>query len=210
MKNYKKTPAVENIISELDELETQLKIRSVNLTEAFQKHKKNFSYLFRKLHGQILELDQIDRNSSINLDDLKEQSQILIDILETDFNFSYTEFHEIPYDLITTIQSIEIELKKYVDEIGSIEITRENKIISDFKINLTKFKNELAIQQRYVKALKNTTMKEFDIWKEQLLNDIKNLKFYIDNKLGTTKSKLEDYNQISSAYNHLKNALSTR
>ena len=195
---------LDEIKSDLEELEVQLNLGKKEFKSAFEKKRKEFSATMQKFHS---DLSEYEKKGSGKIQKLKEKSADLLDTLESNFDFSYTDYSEKPHNLKTALEDFEHGLKEYYKEVEGKSM--EVKKIAGHEIDegIGKFKKELEVQQAYLKHLTEKSKTEWEEWKQKKLEEVQDLKGKIEGKVASSKEKAGKFNEdVAEAYRHLRTA----
>lgn len=197
MKEKSKKSLTDEIKAELDDLEEQLKQSSAEVKGSYQEKKKKIASLLKKYAHQL------EETGSERIGDVKKGSLELIDLLEADYDISYTDYEDEPGKISKAIDSLEEKINK----IGSEAEKLKGHIEEDVHHKLEKFKTELDIQKAHFKGTKDRAMVEYEEWKNSRLNDVGELKEKIEHGKEIAGEKMDSFSEeLSKSYGHLKQA----
>lgn len=201
MESQNKKSIVDEIKSELADLEKQLEKSSEGIKEYYKERKKHLAELMKKYASEI------EESGEEKIHELKESSDELLDLLEADYDFSYTDFEDNSHKISKAIDKYELILKKKVKEMSDDTVQAKNRLELEINKNLDKFRTELDIQKAHFKGTKERAVTEFDEWKESRLKDVDRLKNELEQTKQETEVKLEKFSEeITASFDHLKNA----
>lgn len=204
MEEKKKTPKIEHIANEIEELEVQLKLGKLDLTDSINNRKKELAGLIRKVYGFG---EKVEKESEEKLHEVKEKTDELLDILDADFNFSYTDYDDEHGHLLEKLQELERKAKEVYEKLEQEASKRGEKVKEEFSVGMEKFKNELKIHQKQLQNRTDEAVSEFNEWRQERLKDIENIKELLEEKKSEVEEKTDTFNtEISKAYSHLKKA----
>lgn len=204
MEAEEKKTFTDHLKSDLEELEVQLKLGGMELKKSYGTQKERFAGLVRKFHEYV---NEIEHEGAEKVSGFKEKSRDLLDVLETDFDISYTDYSDKPQDVKAALLAFEESLKDLYNQLDEKTVSRRKKLETELRLGLDKFRNELAIQQKHLEHQKAKSMDEFDKWKENRLEEVQNLKKRIDERFKETGGKIDKLNEdLGEAYDHLKKA----
>ncbi|GEM_PF-2165097 len=202
MEEQSKESLLKKIKQELDDLEVQLNLGSKELKEAYENRKTRFSEMVKRIQDY---LDESEKTGKEKIEELKKSSKELLDTLENDYDFSYTDYSEKSNDIKNALLNFEKSVKEYYDKSG-LE-AKKNQFEQELKQGIEKFKTELSVHQTQLKQLQENSNTEWEEWKKARLEDVEEMKQKLDQKLGGSKEKIDQFNkEISEAYQHLKSA----
>lgn len=197
MASLNKNPLLEEIKHELHELEAQVKSGRKELNKAYKSRNEKFSGLIKNVHNYISEVEKAGGEKAR---ELESDSKYLLDTLESDFDFSYTDFEEKPQNLKSALHDFEVSLKNFYKELNEKTGYAKKKLENEWKANLKKLKSEI---QNVKKSEEN-----LEEWKVNRLEEMKSLKEKIDQRVHRSKDKIDQFNlELTEAYDHLKAAL---
>ena len=186
---------IEEIKAELEELEKQLKQSGEDVKSTYQERKKKIAGILKQY------TQQLEASGSERLKEVKEDSKELIDLLEANYDISYTDYAEESGRISTAVDSLKEKIKKMGEEAEKLK----GQISGDVTETLEKFKTELDIQKAHFKATKERTLKEYEEWKRNRLEEVTKLKEKLEKEMAN--SKLEAFtDELSKSYDHLKQA----
>ncbi len=204
MEEESKKTLLEEIKSDLDDLEHQLNLGTEEIKGAFEKKKKSFSSLVKKIQEN---LSEYEKTGSEKIKDLKAKASDLIDTLESDFDLSYTDYSENPHTFKTVVEDFEELVKKYYNEVEDKSKAAKDKTQQELKLKIEKFKHELDIQEAQLVKLSGHNPEEWEEWKQKKLDEVKSLKNKINEKMESSKQKAGKFNEeVAEAYRHLRSA----
>jgi len=201
METKNKKSIIEELKSELTDLEKQLEKTSDGMKENYKKRKKHIASLIKKYAREI------EETGEEKIHELKESSDELLDLLEADYDLSYTDFENNSHKISKAIDKYELILKGKIKELSTETTQVKNRLEVEINKNLDKFRTELDIQKAHFKGTKERAVSEFEEWKENRLKDVDNLKKELDQKKQETEVKFEKFSEeITVSYDHLKKA----
>ncbi len=186
---------IEEIKAELEELEEQLKQSGDDVKSTYQQKKKKIAEILKQYTKQL------EETGGERLKEVKEDSKELIDLLEADFNISYTDYAEESGKISNAVEALKEKIKKVGEEAEKLK----GQISEDISDTLEKFKTELDIQKAHFRATRERTLKEYEEWKKNRLKEVSILKEKLEKEMAN--SKLEGFtDELSKSYEHLKQA----
>ncbi len=196
-----KKSIIDDIKKELADLEEQLK-------KGGEEFKENYHQKKLKIIAQIRKYaTEIEGIGEEKISGLKESSRELLDLLEADYDFSYTEYESNTRKISNAIDDFEKKVKEIFENLASDTRGATAKLEVEINKNLDKFKTELDIQKAHFKGTKERAVSEFEEWKEKRLQDIETLKTELEQKKEEAEDKFEKFSEeISSSFDHLKKA----
>lgn len=201
METHNKKSIISEIKSELDDLENHLKKGSEEFKELYKEKKQKLANLIKTYASEI------EESGEDKIHDLKDSSKELLDLLEADYDLSYTDYENESHKISKAIDTFELKAKEIFNSMRSDVRQAQLKLKEELSQSLDKFKVELDIQKAHLKGTKDRASTEFDEWKEKRLKDIEGLKTNLEQKKEETEDKLEKFNEeISSSFDHLKKA----
>lgn len=201
METHNKKSIISEIKSELDDLENHLKKGSEEFKEFYKQKKQKLANLIKTYASEI------EESGEDKIHELKNSSEELLNLLEADYDLSYTEYEGESHKISKAIDKFELKAKEIFNNMKTDARQAQLKLKEELNINLNKFKTELDIQKAHLKGTKDRATSEFDEWKEKRLKDIEGLKTDLDQKKEETGDKFDKFSdEISSSFDHLKKA----
>lgn len=201
MEGTEKPKMLQEIRHELEELEGQLKKSGAEFKAVYAEKKKRMAAILRDY------LHELEESGSEKLHEIRQGSKELIDLLEADYDVSYTEYEEEPKRISKAIESLEEKAKKIYGEIGAEAAKAKKLFEGTFKVDLDKFKTELDLQAAHFKGTKERAVSEFETWKSQRLAEVAELRKKLDEKKEETEDKLDKFkDELEVSFDHLKKA----
>lgn len=201
MEKKSKKSIIEELKQELEDLEGQLKKSGKEFKDHYSEKRNKIAGLIKKYAAEL------EETGEEKFHELKESSDELLDLLEADYDISYTDYENESHKISKAIDKFEIKAKAIFENLTEETREAKAKIEDELNKNLDKFKTELDIQKAHFKGTKDRAVSEFDEWKEKRLKDIDVLKKDLEVKKEETEDKLEKFSEeISSSYSHLKKA----
>ena len=201
MESHNKKSILSEIKSELDDLENFLKKGSDEFKEFYKQKKQKLADLIKTYASEI------EESGEDKIHDLKESSKELLDLLEADYDLSYTEYEGETHKISNAIDKFELKVKEIFNNMKSDTRQAQTKLKEELNLNLNKFKTELDIQKAHLKGTKDRATTEFDDWKEKRLKDIDELKTDLEHKKEAAEEKIESFSdEVSNSFDHLKKA----
>ena len=186
---------IEEIKAELDDLEEQLKQSGEDVKGTYQEKKKRIANILRQYAKQLEEA------GSDRLKEIGEDSKELIGLLEADYNLSYTDYVEETGKISNAVDALKEKIKKVGGEAEKLK----GQLSGDIGETLEKFKTELDIQKAHYRATKERTLREYEEWKKNRLEEVAALKERLEKEMAG--SKLEAFtDELSKSYDHLRQA----
>jgi CII-binding regulator of phage lambda lysogenization HflD len=197
---------IEKIKAELEELELQLNLGMKDAKDQFFDQKKKVIEL---LEESETFLKQMEEQGDSNFSKLKHQASDLLEILEADYDISYTEFEDKPAKLSSTLEDMRHQLDKYTHKLDEQGHKMKEKLEVKFANTLGKLEARIAVQRKRLAHKQEKSHEEFDQWKDTLLSDVKSLRHKIETRAEKSGKKYEGFSEeITEAYDHLKKAIS--
>ena len=191
----------ERIKKEIEELESLLKKNSEEVKVEFQQQKSRVTDKI-KTFG-----DQLENASQEQLQSLKDSTTELLDLLDADFDLSYTDFDDSSGKLSSAIEKYESKAKEAVASLSDEASQAKAKISAELHESLNKFKMEMDIQKAHLKGTKDRASSELDYWKEKRLAELRRLKEELEGKKEAAGEKLDQFSdELSTSFDHLKKA----
>ncbi len=201
MESKDKKSIINEMKQELDDMEVMLKKSGGELKDAYQEKKKKFASLLKAYAKQL------ETSGNEKIHELRDSSMELIDMLEADYNLSYTEFDEHSHKVTRAIEKLEKKAREVLSEVEENSTKAKARIEGDFKKNMELFKTELDIQKAHFKSTKERASQGFDEWKKARLVEIESMKKQLDQKKEVAEEKFEKFNEeLSESFSHLKSA----
>ncbi|MCG8308555.1 MAG: hypothetical protein MI975_14275 [Cytophagales bacterium] len=201
MEEKNKKSIIEEIKSELEELEGQLKQSGEDFKVYYKKKKKNIAGLIKKYTNEI------EESGEEKIHELRESSRELLDLLEADYDLSYTEYENESHKISGAIDKYERKAKEVFNNLSSDVKETKAKLEEELDKNLNRFKTELDIQKAHFKGTKDRAVSEFEEWKEKRLKDIDDFKKDLEQKKERAEEKIDKFSEeISESYSLLKKA----
>lgn len=201
MEEKDKKSIIDEIRMELDDLEVQLKKSGKEFKETYAEKKTKIAGLIKNYASKI------EGVGEEKMHDLKNSTDELLDLLEADYNISYTDYEANSHKISSAIDRFESKTKEMLDNLNSEAKQAGQKLNEELSKNLDKFRMELDIQMAHFKGTKDRAANEFETWKEKRLNDIEKLKTDLEGKKEETEDKLEKFSdEIATSYSHLRQA----
>ncbi len=191
----------DEIKKELDDLEAQLKKSGAEFKDHYKLKKQEIAAQLKKYTHEIEGIGEE------KIKDLKESYEELMDLLEADYDFSYTDYENESTKISSALDKFEAKAKEIFKNMTSEARQAKAKLEQDLKKNLSKFKTELDIQKAHFKGTKERATSGFEDWKDNRLKDIDELKTNLEQKKGAAEGKFESFSdEVSESFDHLKKA----
>ena len=201
MEEQEKKSLINEIKVELEDLEKHLKKSSDEFKTTYQEKKKKFAALIKDY------VNELEESGGEKVQDAKESSMELIDLLEADYDISYTEYEDEPHKLAKAIDTFEEKAKEVFDTVSASTSKAKENFDKEFAKNKEKFNTELDIQKAHFQGTKDRTMKEYEDWKEKRLEDIEQLKGKLDQQKEEAGEKFGKFSEeMTESLSHLKKA----
>jgi hypothetical protein len=201
MKEKVKKPIIEEIKHELDEMEGILKKSGDEFKNYYKAKKKNFAELIKNYAHEF------EASGEEKIHELKESTGELLDLLESDYDLSYTDYENESHKISKAIDKFEGQAKIFVSKISEKSKSTRVEIEEDLHKNLEKFRGELDIQKAHWKGTKERALAEFEDWKKSRLSDIEKLKKELEQKKMETEEKIGEFSEeLIESFDHLKKA----
>lgn len=192
---------INEIKEELEELEEQLKKGSSEFKDNYKLKKQKIAGIIKKYAQEIEEIGEG------KIHELKDSYKELLDLLEADYDFSYTEYENESHKISSALEKFEEKAKEIFQDLTSEALQTKAKLEKDLNRNLSKFKTELDIQKAHFKGTKDRATSGFEDWKEKRLKDIDELKTDLEHKKEAAEEKIESFSdEVSDSFDHLKKA----
>ena len=201
MKTNDKKSIIDEAKIELEELEELLMKGGEEFKEAYKQKKHKIVGIIKKY---IKELEESGEDKMLHV---MESTDELLNLLEADYDLSYTEYENESHKIAKAIDTFEKKASEIFVNINTEVKHTKSKIEEELSINLEKFKTEMDIQKAHFKGTKERAMSEFESWKKNRLVEIEKLKQDLETKKKTSEGKIEKFNEeISVSFDHLKSA----
>ena len=201
MEEKSKKSIIEELKSELDDMEGKLKKSSEEFRDYYKEKKARIAELIKKY------AQEMEASGEEKLHDFKESTSELLDLLESDYDLSYTDYENESHKISRAIDNFENQVKATVAKLSEKGKTTKVEMAKDLNQSLEKFKTELDIQTAHFKGTKDRAMAEYDEWKTNRLKDIEKLKKELEEKKDEAESRLDSFGEeLSESYDHLKKA----
>lgn len=192
---------IDEIKEELEELEEQLKNSSAEFKDTYKLKKKKIAVIIKKYTQEIEEIGEG------KIHELKDSYNDLLNLLEADYDFSYTEYENESHKISSALDKFEVKAKEIFQNLTTEGREAKATLEKDLNKTLGKFKTELDIQKAHFKGTKDRAASEFDEWKEKRLKDIDELKTDLEQKKEAAEEKIEGFREeVSDSFDHLKKA----
>lgn len=196
MENKKLKSLLEKMKGDLDNLEVQLNLGVMDAKKSFKKKRKEFGKTVKELEN--LGKEAADEGSE-RAKKMEAEANSLLELLEADFDFSYTEFNEAPKRL----DAFKEKLEGVFDEMGEGTEKAKGKFEKEYQEVLQRFELELAIQKRRVED----NGEKFDSWRNDILKETQELKGKIGENINVAEDKLDLFGkEMKLAVDHFKKA----
>lgn len=201
MEEQAKKPIIDELKSELEEMEAKLKKSGDEFKEYYKEKKKKVAEVIKKYTKEI------EATGEEKYYDLKEKSSELLDLLESDYDLSYTDYENESHKISKAIEGFEKQTKEFISNMADKGKVTKEELEKDLNESLGKFKTELDIQKAHWKGTSERAMVEFEDWKENRLKDIEKLKGELDEKKEAVGAKVDSFTEeLSESFDHLKKA----
>jgi len=201
MEEQTKKSVIEELKSELEEMEDKLKKSGDEFKDYYKLKKKKIADVLKKY------LHEVEESGEERFHEFKERTSELIDLLESDYDLSYTDYENESHKISRAIDRFEEQLKSVLQNLSEKGKSTKTELEIDLQKNLEKFKTELDIQKAHWKGTKDRAKSEYDEWKKNRLRDIEKLKKEVDEKKGDAEIKFDNFKEeLSESYDHLKKA----
>ena len=148
METDDKKSIIDDVKNELKELEEQLKKSGSGLKDSYKQKKQKIAILIKKY------VTEIEETGEEKIHELKESYDELLDLLEADYDFSYTDYENETHKLSGAIEKVELKAKEIFQNMTSEVRQTKAKLEEELNKNLSKFKTELDIQKAHFKEQK--------------------------------------------------------
>ena len=203
MATQEKKSIVDEIKSELEEMEEKLKKSGEDFRQHYLEKKHKVAALIRKFAHNL------EAAGEEKLHDLKTSSEELLDLLEADYDLSYSEFESESHKISKALDSFETNMKDALENLGEGTKKAKGKVEEDIQSALSIFRTERDIQKAHFKGTADRAMAQYDSWKKSRLEDIQSLKAELEVKKSEAGEKLEAFSEeLSVSFDHLKKAFS--
>jgi hypothetical protein len=201
MKDKTKKSIIEELKAELEDMEGRLKKSGDEFKVLYKEKKKKVAALIRQYAHEM------EESGEEKIHELKESSGELLDLLESDYDISYTDYENESHKISRAIDKFENELKAFVGRVAKKGKSTKEELEEDLSKNLEKFKTELDIQKAHWKSTGSRAMSEYEEWKTGRLQDIAKLKKELELKKDEAEVKFESFSEeLSESVDHLKKA----
>ena len=166
MKTNDKKSIIDEAKVELEELEALLKKDGKEFKDAYKEKKHKLVGIIKKY------IEELEDSGEEKLLHIIESSDELLDLLEADYDLSYTEYENESHKISKAIDTFENKVKELYGSL-SVEAKHTKSILEEeLSKNLDKFKTEMDIQKAHFKGTKERALSEFESWKENRLKEI--------------------------------------
>ncbi|MCK5103179.1 MAG: hypothetical protein KAR17_10195, partial [Cyclobacteriaceae bacterium] len=149
METNKKKSIIDEIKNELEELEEQLKKSGEEFKDSYKQKKQKIAILIKKYATEI------EESGEEKIHELKESYGELLDLLEADYDISYTDYENESHKISGAIDKFELKAKEIFQNLTSEARQTKAKLDEELNKNLSKFKTELDIQKAHFKGTKD-------------------------------------------------------
>ncbi len=202
METANKKNILNDLKAELDELEEKVKKSGGEFKEHYRVKKQKIAALVKKYAHEM------EQTGEEKIGEWKESSQELLDLLEADYDLSYTEFETESHKISKALDDYEARAKVFFAHLSKEAKKNTGKIEAEMKENLEKFRTEMDIQKAHFKGTAERMKSEYESWKANRLKDIESLKKQVDQRKDEAEDKLEAFSgELSESFDHLKKAL---
>lgn len=192
---------IDEIKKELEDLEAQLKKSGAEFQENYNQKKQKIAAKLKEYAAEI------EGFGGGKVSGFKDSSMELLDLLEADYDLSYTDYESKSHKISSALDDFEEKVKEIFENLTSDTKEAKAKLEIEINKNLNKFRTELDIQKAHFKATKERGGQEFEEWKEKRLKEIADLKIELEHKKAEAEDKFEKFSgEISSSVEHLKKA----
>jgi hypothetical protein len=200
MENPEKMSAFDKMKAELEELEVQLKLGSMDMKTHFEAQKA-------KLRTAMAEaetwMDGLDDKGADAVREAREELHELAAILDADFDFSYSE-HDRPE------QKVSDALNRLEEKMAALYQQADDKaeeLDAKLKEGLERFRHTIDFQQAYFRKKAEKAEEGVDEWKKELLSEVEETKQKLEKGWEEAEEKIDNFKtEISSAFDHIKKA----
>jgi len=201
METANKKNILNDLKVELDELEEKVKKSGGEYKEQYRLKKQKIAALVKKYAHEI------EQTGEEKIGELKESSQELLDLLEADYDLSYTEFESESHKISKALDKYEARAKVFFANLSENAKKASGKIEAEMKENLDKFRMETDIQKAHFKGTADRMKSEYETWKANRLEDIESLKSKLDQRKDQAEDKMEAFSdELAESFDHLKKA----
>ncbi len=201
MEEKEKKSLLSEVKSELDDLENQLKISGEEFKKTYREKKTRLATILKNY------VEELEHSGSEKIKELKESSEELIELLEADYDISYSEYDSESNKISSALHAFEIKAKTLYDGVSSETSKTLDKVQKDLKESLAKFNTEMDIQAAHFKATKDRATDEFEAWKGKRLKDIESLKEKLSVYKDSAEEKVEGFGEeMQESFKHIKKA----
>jgi len=201
MEKTNKKGIIDEIRSELNEIEDKLQKGGEEFKENYREKKEKIALLIRKY------AQEIEQTGEEKVHKIKESSQELLDLLERDYNLSYTEYENESHKISRALDAYEIQIKDFFTNLSMEAKKKTGKIEEEMKLNIGKIRTEMDIQNAHFKGTADRMKVEYEAWKTNRLKEIDALKKELELKKDIAEDKLEEFSaELTESFDHLKKA----
>jgi hypothetical protein len=201
MEEKTKKSIIEELKSELEEMEGKLKKSGDEFKVLYREKKKKVADLIKKYAHEV------EESGEEKIHDFKESTTELLDLLESDYDLSYTDYETESHKISRAIDKFENQFKAFIERVAEKGKSTKAELEEDLNKTLEKFKTELDIQKAHWKGTKDRATSEYEEWKKGRLLDIEKLKKEIELKKDEAGVKFESFSEeLSESVDHLKKA----
>jgi hypothetical protein len=201
MEEKERNHIIEDLKGELEDLEDRLKKSGADMKQAYEEKKKKMAEILR------IYANDMEKSGQERFGELKGKASELIDLLEADYNVSYSEYEEEPHKISKALEDFEKKAKEVIEEIESGSMRLKEGVEKDLKQSLEKFRTELDIQKAHFKATRDRASGEYEVWKTKRLKDIEELKARLSTQKEDAEDRMEGFrDEMFASLKHLRGA----
>ncbi len=201
MEKTNKKSIIDEMRAELNDIEAKLQKGGEEFKANYREKKEKIAMLVRKY------AQEIEQTGEEKVHKIKESSQELLDLLERDYNLSYTEYENESYKISHALDAYEVQIKDFFTNLSIEAKKRTGKIEEEMKLNIGKVRTEMDIQNAHFKGTADRMKAEYEAWKTNRLIEIDALKKELELKKDLAEDKLEEFSaELTESFDHLKKA----
>jgi methyl-accepting chemotaxis protein len=197
MENADKKNVIDQMRTELEEIEEQLRKSGREFQGLYEQKKHRFVTVLQD-YAQLLE-----KSGSEKAKQAKEKITDMLDLLESDYDVNYVDYSDEPHKISQAFEKLEDKLKELREEVSETG----QRIEADVQHGIDRFKMELDIQKAHFRGTSERAKNDFDLWKEKRLQDIDEMKHKLEQRREEAGSKFGSFSEeIAESFSHLQKA----
>lgn len=201
MEKTNKKNIIDEIRSQLDEIEDKLKQGSDAFIDNYRVKKEKIALSVKKYAHEV------EQTGEEKVQKIKKSAEELLDLLESDYNLSYTEYRSESHKISKALDVYEMQVKDYFNDLSKEARKKSSKFEAEMKTNIAKMRMELDIQNAHFKGTADRMKAEYETWKANRLMEIDALKKQLELKKDIAEDRLEEFaGELTESFDHLKKA----